>query len=122
MNKNELITIKYTYVDKNHPSPFLKDCIVPATQQITAGEAIESLSFIIQHPNDYAIRFNGVFITSLTVTDFVLIANGENGAGYRIQSVERLTEFLHELVVTKLLKNPDSDLMAMYPISLEMWL
>lgn len=114
MNKREIITVKYTRLDSGTITPFIK--------RVTVSDAIAALETAIQHPNDYAIRFDGVFITSLTVTDFVLIANGENGSSYRIQSVEKFTEFLHELIVTKLLKNPDSDLMSMYPISLEMWI
>jgi len=115
MNRDELITIKYTKTDDGC-------AIVPHIRHVTVEFALKELEAIIQQPNDYAIRFDGELITSLNITDFVLIANGENGTGYRMQSVEKFTEFLHELNVTKLLRNPDSDLMSMYPISLEMWL
>ena len=122
MNKNQIITIRYTKIDHTNPSPFMNDCIMPCTGQVPVGEAIDALSHIVQSSNEYTVKHNGALIVSLAVTDYSLIAYGDNGESYRVDSVEKLTEFLHGLVVTKLLKNPDSDLMSMYPISLEMWL
>lgn len=114
MNKEQVITVKYTRLENGTIAPFVKP--------VTVAIAIDGLSRIIQHSNDYAVRHNGALIVALTVTDYSLIASFDSGASRRIDSVEKFTEFLHELTVTKLLQSPDSGLMAMYPISLEMWL
>jgi len=117
---NEIITIRFTRTAYG--------VTVPLTKEVAVADALTALNRLLAQPNTYRLEFQGQRIVSLVKRESGLTVNGETDMGgniwysHPIGSSRDLSQFIQGLIVTQLLPNPDGDLSAMYPISVEAWL
>lgn len=114
------LEIKYTFLKDGLPQAAIK--------AVTSSEAVASLSKLLEQPNRYNVKFNGLNVTKVKETGDIVTLYFENDSwGMErlplvVKSTYRLEEVIGELRVTQLIKPLDGGLASHYPISVEAWL